>query len=402
MQTLSRSSARFATIDGLRGIAAISVVCYHLYWHLKEAVAAWLPKILAEILSNGSAGVQVFFVISGFVIAHTISRNKVTVNFIARFALRRSLRLDPPYWVSIGLAVGMTFLSNRLFSDIFKPLPEAKVVFAHMVYLQDLLGYGDIVSVYWTLCLEVQFYLFFAVLLNQLQRYTRTNDTRIVLTHTLPILAFALLALLSLLDKFHFWPFPIHGFFLPYWHVFFLGAVVYWAIIGWVKPRYLLIYLGLIAGFAIAFKPDVESFVTLITGAFVYLVGVRDGFGRVLSGRIIQYLGRISYSLYLLHATVGWSTVSLCERYLGHSLGFISGTLSFFAGVTASIVAAHVAYILVEKPSIELSKLLKSSWPSVQDTKELVEGTDSNLDEMKAPTKVALGISALQQQNSGD
>lgn len=402
VQQASRTPGRFATIDGLRGIAAMSVVFYHLYGHLKEAVADWLPHFIAVILGEASVGIEVFFVISGFVIAHTISPNKVTGSFVARFALRRSLRLDPPYWVSIGVAISMTFLSNQLFNGIFKPLPDAKVVFAHMLYLQDLLGFGNIVAVYWTLCLEVQFYLFFALLLNRLQHYSRTDDTVTVLAHPAAILLFSSLVLLSLLDKFHLWMYPLRGFFLPYWHVFFLGAVTYWVVSGWLRPRYLLLYLILVTGFAIAFNPNTGSFVALVTAAFIYLVGIRGRLGDILGGRVLQYLGRISYSLYLFHAIIGWSTVSLCERYLGHSLGVFAGTFSFLAGVAASVIAAHIAYILIEKPSIELSKLLKSSWPSLRQAQKLVEQTDAGSLEIPKPTQVPVGLSALPGQDPGD
>src|SRR5689334_15625966 len=94
------ASGRFLFVDALRGFAALGVVIFHFTEadHI-PLLASALPAWVVLILNHGNLGVPVFFVLSGFVIAHSVHSERVTMPFAAKFMLRRSLRLDPPYWV---------------------------------------------------------------------------------------------------------------------------------------------------------------------------------------------------------------------------------------------------------------------------------------------------------------
>src|SRR5690242_16591348 len=98
---------RIPLIDGLRGIAAMAVVFYHFQDRLK--LGGWL----GALFDRGNAGVGLFFVLSGFVIAMSIGSEPVGPSFIGRFALRRSLRLDPPYWASIAVILAIGTFGER-------------------------------------------------------------------------------------------------------------------------------------------------------------------------------------------------------------------------------------------------------------------------------------------------
>jgi peptidoglycan/LPS O-acetylase OafA/YrhL len=100
----SKSGNRFVMVDSLRGIAALWVVFYHAYeGHHMTRLAEYLPTFVVTVIANGDLGVAIFFVLSGFVIAHSVSRQTVDVRFMGRFILRRSVRLDIPYWFSMLL-----------------------------------------------------------------------------------------------------------------------------------------------------------------------------------------------------------------------------------------------------------------------------------------------------------
>src|SRR4030095_167086 len=98
-------SLRFRTIDGLRGLAALTVVIFHLHGQVAWTARDWLPRGLAAVMERSFAGVDVFFVISGFVIAYSVREGSYTWNYLTRFAARRAIRLDPPYWFAIFLEV---------------------------------------------------------------------------------------------------------------------------------------------------------------------------------------------------------------------------------------------------------------------------------------------------------
>jgi peptidoglycan/LPS O-acetylase OafA/YrhL len=99
----------FTLVQALRGIAALWVVLFHL--EKQGAIGGLTAHVPAQLsyaaFGYGSAGVAVFFVLSGFVIAHSLNGKEMTPAELGRFALRRSVRLDPAYWASIMLTVSV-------------------------------------------------------------------------------------------------------------------------------------------------------------------------------------------------------------------------------------------------------------------------------------------------------
>ena len=150
----------------MRGLAALWVVLFHAaegrhLLKLEAALPAWLD---ADIFSHGNFGVPIFFVLSGFVIAHSVGGGRVDAAYLGRFTLRRSIRLGLPYWASIVLAIGFLSLkAAATHSPVAIPTPGQ--IAAHVFYLQEILRVQEINSVYWTLCYEMQFYLLFCLLL---------------------------------------------------------------------------------------------------------------------------------------------------------------------------------------------------------------------------------------------
>src|SRR5438477_5151495 len=145
---------RLKTVDGLRGIAALAVVFYHLNLAARLSYGHWTPAWVDWLLHQGFLGVDVFFVLSGFVIPYSVRSGTFTLGFLGSFVIRRSIRLDPPYWVAIFLETGLIWLSLRGGASDAS-LPSATQLLAHFFYLQNLFEFGDIVPIFWTLCYEV-------------------------------------------------------------------------------------------------------------------------------------------------------------------------------------------------------------------------------------------------------
>src|SRR5689334_7534503 len=139
---------RSTFIDALRGIAAFSVACYHIYRYgpLPEAAEKAMPRPLAIWFDHGWIGVQVIFVISGFVIAYSVRDVLITPRYIVRYILRRSVRLDPPYWATILLVLMVHWVFALTFGfDSPMDVPTAMkvplswgLIVAHVFYLQDI------------------------------------------------------------------------------------------------------------------------------------------------------------------------------------------------------------------------------------------------------------------------
>ncbi|MGH8201347.1 MAG: acyltransferase family protein [Steroidobacteraceae bacterium] len=320
---------RLKFIDGLRGIAA----CMVMFYHLGNRTG------LKPLTQWGYLGVGIFFVISGFVIASTLDR-ELSAAAIGRFFARRFVRLDIPYWVNITVTLVLGAALYRFGGPIHRYTGEQVAV--HLVYLQDILGVPEINQVYWTLCLEIQFYLTLAFALWVAQRVSwRVFQGALVASIALSTLCNA-----GLLHS------P-RGLMFPYWWAFGLGA----AICFWYRAR--MNGAALFAAFAaVSFLPFVSLEAWRITGALTGLAITGALYmkseSKWLSGNSWQFLGRISYSLYLYHALIGWEAQTFALRYMG------TYTAAAF-GIAVSIGVAWLAYVLIERPAVRLSHLVPLS-----------------------------------------
>jgi peptidoglycan/LPS O-acetylase OafA/YrhL len=324
---------RLKFIDGMRGIAACMVMLYHF-----GSRAGLRP-----VTEWGYLGVGVFFVISGFVIASTLDR-KLSGTVIGRFFARRFVRLDIPYWANIVLAMFLGTVLYRFGGSIHHY--SARQVAAHLVYLQDILGIAPINDVYWTLCFEVQFYLTLAFALWAAQRLRVPRG----------IFQSAIIAsiILSVLYNAGFIHSP-RGLMFPFWWAFALGGMIFWWRAGQVSGA------ALLAGFAsVSFLPFVGHEAWRITGLLAGLAIVMAfrarAEGRWLSGNGWQFLGRISYSLYLYHSLIGWGAQTLALRYVGPYAALLFG-------IAVSVLAASGAYVLIEYPAVQLSHRIRTTTP---------------------------------------
>jgi peptidoglycan/LPS O-acetylase OafA/YrhL len=322
---------RFAFIDALRGIASLGVVLFHA---VEGNHIGSLPEWLRYIVSFGGAGVPLFFVISGFVIAHSLQDQRMTPASLGRFMLRRSIRLDPPYWVAIAIAIAASLLSSRLFPDRAQQHFSLGQIAAHIAYLQNILGFNNINPVFWTLCYEVQFYAVFAALLFAPSRFT------------LPV-ALAV----SLLWCYRLGP-DLPGFFPDLWYAFLLGAVAWY---GWMNsamgPVFLAYFMAVL--FAAIWHADKFAVECCVCAAVIFVVAKAGMLTTSLRWRPLQFLGAISYSLYLLH-NPATGAVFRVSRYMGD--GAISQAVRWAASIAVCVFMAWVFYRLVERPCMRLSR----------------------------------------------
>jgi peptidoglycan/LPS O-acetylase OafA/YrhL len=260
----------------------------------------------------------------------SVGHARIGAGFLGRFALRRALRLDPPYWATIAAvtAVGYALGGQVKFDGVTPPQ-----VLAHMFYLQDILGFQPILPVFWTLCYEIQFYLSLILLLWAMQAAGVRPHRFMLATLTLSVLDRAL----------EITPAPFMG---RFWFCFALGALVYWAVRGDMKRSYAYTMIAAVFTFGVV-TFDTYALTSSATAAAISLVLLRDR-PDLLSGNVWQFMGRISYSLYLTHPLFGWLAMRVAER-------FVPTPVAAIFGVAVAIGSAWVFYVLVERPAVGLS-----------------------------------------------
>ncbi len=351
--TLSGHAApRLPFIDALRGIAAMWVLIFHIaeggqIAALQAVLPAWFNL---AVFTSGHFGVPIFFVLSGLVIALSIGDDRVTAAYTGRFALRRAIRLDLPYWASIAITLAFVAIKSRMLPAADIHIASPGEILAHMFYLQEFLGLREINAVYWTLCYEVQFYLMFCALIGIAQAFRRRDADSGSLA-----MVFTLAALVSII-----WPLVpalhLRGLALPNWHGFLLGAFAYWTLKGRMPTRWFVVYaLALIGVFTTTRDPFTAVCVT--TATVILLVGRADKLRTWLSGPTLQLLGRISYSVYLLHLPVVGASFFVLNKLLPRTplLDLLAGLVV----VAVTCAAAQLFWWSVERPSTALAKRLR-------------------------------------------
>jgi len=152
------SQNKIVSIQYLRGIAALGVVFFHYGLSLK------VGRLLANGILFGRAGVHVFFLISGFIIIYALNNSGYKINRFFNFLLKRSVRIDPPYYVAILLTLLLFSLLAHIPAYRGKAIPfQTGRFIAHILYLVPFTKYAYYNIVFWTLCVEFQFYLLIGV-----------------------------------------------------------------------------------------------------------------------------------------------------------------------------------------------------------------------------------------------
>lgn len=345
------TTERLTFLDGLRGIAALAV-CIH---HITEAIANRgyhaVEYVHRVFLSFGAMGVDVFFVLSGYVIAMTMDGKNVDGKYVLCFVGRRSVRLDPSYLGSILIVVLITWAA-RAGTQAPVDLPTAPQLVAHAFYLQNILGFKELNPVLWTLCMEVQFYLVLVVMLFAAQRiYSHARVGGELYRKSGVVVFCVLLAVASAIIHGDWYTPPIRHLFVEKWYKFFLGVAVYWGHKKYIPGHWLLGFVVVVLGISMAGKPNIGDLI----GAGTAFLLLKYSHSPTLNAYPIQFLGRISYSLYLLHIPIGIPVISVLNPTAGvddHGRAVIVG----LAAILASIGAAYLFYRLVEEPSARLSR----------------------------------------------
>lgn len=359
----SPSGNRFYLIQAMRGIAALWVVLFHIY--KGEAVVgltSHLPDFLTSaIFGYGSAGVAIFFVLSGFVICHSLHGKSIGFSGFLMFAARRSVRIDPPYWASIVLAIGIGMMIAIAKGESLA-VPSPGAVLLHMFYLQGLSDAPAIQIVYWTLVYEVQFYLVYAFglfLKDALRRRGVAETTAYWLVFS-PLIG---LGFLSAAMEGKDW--APHGLFVDLWHGFLLGVLAYEAGMLRQRTKLVLLLLLCIVTTSKALFVDAVFGVPCVATALLLLWAARSGWVQHgLASWPWQALGTVSYSLYLVHLPVLTLLTGVWQRVAGR--GAVADTGGLFLLLAACLLGATVFWYLVERPSQALaSRLRRKPAPAV-------------------------------------
>jgi peptidoglycan/LPS O-acetylase OafA/YrhL len=376
---MERSPSAIAELDGLRAIAILLVLARHAVQRFHEGTQPLLPIAgwdAAAPLLNGWIGVDLFFVLSGFLIGkHLLACYRDPNGLaLAPYLARRALRIVPAYFaVLLIVAAGLV--------PMFAVREDAlglRVAY-HMLFLQDYLT-PNIVGVFWSLGVEEKFYLFAPLILAAVLRWRRPQAQLAV------ALAIALLGpALRLVSAFthpgidtygptYFYTFrtPFHACIdalmlgvlialvqhhrahLPWLGRPALARLALWPALG--LSGWLLLPTPLLAGVGLFDKVLQPLLIALGAAGALYGLVLSGRPAPILRGLSLLVLARLSYCLYLVHMPLIPGLIWLVDGPL--ALADAPQVLRFAAFLPlfaiASLLAAACLHYLVEKPFLLL------------------------------------------------
>ena len=330
------SKDRFYEIDLLRFLAALAVVLYH-YVFRGFAEGGYSPveyPVLGDFFKYGSYGVQLFFIISGFVILMTATKRDA-----AHFVISRITRLYPAFWVCVSLtAMVIMWKGGAIFQVDFIQY------ILNLSMISGFVGVEMVDGVYWTLLVELKFYalIFLLLIFGQIHRIEL-------------FLAFWLLLTAASLVL----PLPkiISFLFLTEWSAFFIAGALFYLVhqkglnllrggmLGISLALALFENMRLIEGLEQMYNSYFSPIVTSMLVCLFYLAFLLISIGKThhfRSEKLVK-LGVLTYPLYLIHQNIGFIVF--------HEFGSSVNRYVLLVGlVLVMMLAAWLIHRLIEQP----------------------------------------------------
>ncbi len=353
---------RLETLDILRFFAASAVLFYH-YYFIGPLQGYWPKTLFIDAAHWGDLGVDLFFVISGFVITLT-SEGRSAQAFLAA----RATRLFPAFVACSAITATMAIMLPGISANNIIPR-----WIATLTYFPQFFGVEPLSSVYWTLAIEIQFYALVALLIAS-GIWKSRNDQILWLWLTI-----------AFINQYIQPNIGIERLFIPEYAGHFCAGIILYRIHTGNPPRFttaaLIVSFALISkhvqhidewlgGSYLQFFPSLGiSLAGPVIAALVFIAAKTPQIGQ--NARWAAVLGGLSYPFYLIHADLGFWAHAIFERKLFALFPSLVKNVSYSLMATLAIVASVlIAWLVATRVEPGLQARMK----------KLMEGTPKNAD----------------------
>ena len=345
------------TIDILRAVAALGVLCYHQHLGLLLSKYSHLHFLKAIDVFGASYAVPLFFLLSGYCI-HLSNIKYVKANQslpLKKYYLHRFLRIYPPYVIALFTAILINYVLNM------EAFPTFNDLCIHIFALQGFVAssFNTINVVLWTISIELAFYFIYPVFYYLRLKYSL--NLALLLTFIVSCISIAI-TIISTNGRYNF---PQKYFVLNIWFAWCCGAFLADKKMlnsdDLRKPVYKIAYTFIVLCFWACYKFYDQRFdviyyqfsILIWTAPLVLLISQEDWFKKHRnSTRLIAAIGLSSYSLYLLHEPFIYLKNFIAHQYFPAKYQL----LVMCVGFVFIPVIAWFNYTLIEKPFMKLKR----------------------------------------------
>jgi exopolysaccharide production protein ExoZ len=342
---LPRPLGNSKVLQALRALAALLVALYHVNHSIFGLPKYWLDRPFGDTFEFGHAGVEFFFVLSGFIIFAAHRRDIGQQSRFLSFAWKRSRRIYPVYWLMLLIVVPVYFLLPSFGTGMERNLS----VLVDSVTLLHLFGNGVVMTVSWTLFHEILFYAIFSLLI---------LDRRL---GTLALGAWMAASIVALFMGSALSP-QLAFYFSPMHLLFGMGMGAAW-LIG--RSNIPAPWLVMAVGLALFFGAGAEEVAGghLSADMLVVLYGLGSSLimlaalelergGRLRVPRVLVFLGNASYSIYLVHFIAMSVLAKVALSLIGTAA--VPHSIIYLGLVAGSVLAGAAYHVAVEVPLLAL------------------------------------------------
>jgi len=310
-------------VESIRGIAALMVVMFHFISFTDGKIFLFESGTIRKISEFGAQGVEMFYIISGFVMIVALKRSNYNIKKYFTYLIKRGIRILPTFWFTILLICFVSFCLNTFLWKIPYDWNFRNII-TNATFTADLFRLEWINPIFITLKIELQFYL----LIGLIFPIWNTN-----------FISKLCLVLLFLTLTFFSTDYNNIIKYLPYFLTGMLTHEIYTA-----KKIKNICLLLLPFSYILKYNNLEDVSIVSITILFILFP-----FNRI---RIINKTGAYSYSLYLTHGVSGGWLLYFMTLYFGNKLNI----LFFIIAIVFSFMFAFFTYKLIEKPTLNLSQ----------------------------------------------
>jgi peptidoglycan/LPS O-acetylase OafA/YrhL len=393
--------SRIPELDGLRGVAILLVIFYHYTNGIPLTSANGLPFYVQRGAAGGWTGVDLFFVLSGFLIGGILIDARGSSSFFSTFYLRRVFRIMPIYYLWIALYVGAVALFGaaiqaRSFSA--QILPHGFAVYSHFLFLQNFLPlassptsgfWGSWFGHLWSLAVEEQFYLAAPLMIAWLSP-RRLTSALIAIVCCAPIFRTLLLLNATSLDPTRLMPARADALALG------MLAAIAWrsnSARNWLRDKrtpigvllcVLLTGYGLLCRYAPGTRSmAVVSFGFTWIGIFYALLlmfiltAPESWIAQAMRTNWLRNVGRVSYCMYVIHLMVSLLLYVLLTHARPQIQTFTGACVAALAVIVTYGVAC-ASWIVLEEPLLALGHRYKYTSPDAHAVAAVASSTETS------------------------
>lgn len=338
---------RSAFIDNIKGMACLLIVFHHLafYGPMSDVAHQVIPKTIEFFFEYGRMAVAVFLCLGGFLTGIKISKPNYFVKNNAFATIgRKYIRLLIPYLAAIVLAILCSWIAKQWMQhDSISENPEVLQLISHLFFLQNIVGYESLSAGLWYVAIDFQLFVVSVLIVFLVEKFSPAGWSH-TMTRSISLIIFGLLIISSVLffnrhDVFDVW-------FMYYFASYGFGLLAAF----WIqKPGHyaLIAVIGACLALGLYEEFRVRLLISLLTALLLYLSHQSTWGQSTLWHNHLGLLGKISYSVFLVHFPISLLISSLWVQLFPQDPWM--NVVGMITSAVTSILVAIPFYQFIEK-----------------------------------------------------